>query len=114
TLCKKLDIELTQHHRAIYDAEATGYLLWKLLKMAYERDIDNHKSLNEHAGEKNAYQRSRPYHATLLAVNDEGIKNIYKLISMSHIDYFYRVPRVPRSKLKTYREGILVGTACDK
>ncbi|GAA0298492.1 DNA polymerase-3 subunit alpha (Gram-positive type) [Gracilibacillus halotolerans] len=114
TLCKRLDIELTQHHRAIYDAEATGYLLWKLMNMAYERGINNHVELNEHAGEKNAYQRSRPYHATLLAVNDIGIKNIYKLISMSHIDYFYRVPRVPRSKLKQYREGILVGTACDK
>src|SRR5690606_19202889 len=70
--------------------------------------------LNEYAGDKNAYQRSRPYHATLLAVNDVGLKNIYKLISMSHIDYFYRVPRVPRSKLKAYRDGILIGTACDK
>ena len=75
TLCKRLDIELTQHHRAIYDAEATGYLLWKLMNMAYERGINNHVELNEHAGEKNAYQRSRPYHATLLAVNDIGIKN---------------------------------------
>lgn len=114
TLCKKLDIELTQHHRAIYDAEATGYLLWKLIKMANEKNIENHLDLNEYTGDKNAYQRSRPYHATLLAVNDVGLKNIYKLISMSHIDYFYRVPRVPRSKLKAYRDGILIGTACDK
>ncbi|QGH34571.1 PolC-type DNA polymerase III [Gracilibacillus salitolerans] len=114
TLCKKLDIELTQHHRAIYDAEATGYLLWKFVKLSIERGIVNHNQFNQHMGEGNAYQRSRPFHATLLAVDQEGLKNIYKLVSLAHIDYFYRVPRIPRSKLKQYRKGILVGTACDK
>ncbi|MGN8644961.1 PolC-type DNA polymerase III [Gracilibacillus sp. HCP3S3_G5_1] len=114
TLCKKLDIELTQHHRAIYDAEATGYLLWKFVKLSVERGITNHNQFNQHMGEGNAYQRSRPFHATLLAVDQEGLKNIYKLVSLAHIDYFYRVPRIPRSKLQQYREGILVGTACDQ
>ncbi|MGP4040261.1 PolC-type DNA polymerase III [Gracilibacillus sp. D59] len=114
TLCKKLDIELTQHHRAIYDAEATGYLLWKFVKLSIERGIENHNQFNMHMGEGNAYQRSRPFHATLLAVDQEGLKNIYKLVSLAHIDYFYRVPRIPRSKLQQYRKGILVGTACDK
>ncbi|UOQ85612.1 PolC-type DNA polymerase III [Gracilibacillus salinarum] len=114
TLCKKLDIELTQHHRAIYDAEATGYLLWKFVKLSIERGITNHNQYNQHMGEGNAYQRSRPFHATLLAVTQEGLKNIYKLVSMAHINYFYRVPRIPRSKLQQYREGILVGTACDQ
>ncbi|WP_130859998.1 PolC-type DNA polymerase III [Gracilibacillus phocaeensis] len=114
TLCKKLDIELTQHHRAIYDAEATGYLLWKFIKLSIERDIVNHNQFNRHMGEGNAYQRSRPFHATLLAATQEGLKNLYKLISMAHIDYFYRVPRIPRSKLQQFREGILVGTACDQ
>ncbi|WP_208592559.1 PolC-type DNA polymerase III [Gracilibacillus suaedae] len=114
TLCKKLDIELTQHHRAIYDAEATGYLLWKFVKLSIERGIVNHNQFNQHMGEGNAYQRSRPFHATLLAVDQEGLKNIYKLVSLAHIDYFYRVPRIPRSKLQQYREGILVGTACDQ
>ncbi|WP_077621933.1 PolC-type DNA polymerase III [Sediminibacillus massiliensis] len=114
TLCKHLDIELTQHHRAIYDAEATGYLLWKLVKEAIKNDITNHKQLNEHMGEGNAYQRSRPFHCTLLAVNEVGLKNIYKLVSMAHVDYFYRVPRIPRSKLQKMREGILIGSGCDK
>ncbi|GAB2563241.1 PolC-type DNA polymerase III [Gracilibacillus alcaliphilus] len=114
TLCKKLDIELTQHHRAIYDAEATGYLLWKFIKLSLERDIVNHNQFNRHMGEGNAYQRSRPFHATLLATDEEGLKNLYKLVSLSHIDYFYRVPRIPRSKLQQYRNGILVGTACDQ
>ncbi|ARI77472.1 PolC-type DNA polymerase III [Halobacillus mangrovi] len=114
TLCKKFDIELTQHHRAIYDAEATGYLLWKLLKKAIERGITNHNNLNDYMGEGKAYQRSRPSHCTLLAVNSTGLKNIYKLISESHVNYFYRVPRIPRSRLSKLREGILVGSGCDK
>ncbi|WP_163536831.1 PolC-type DNA polymerase III [Gracilibacillus sp. YIM 98692] len=114
TLCKKMDIELTQHHRAIYDAEATGYLLWKLVKLSNEKGIINHQQFNQHMGEGNAYQRSRPFHATLLAIDNEGLKNIYKLVSSAHIDYFYRVPRIPRSKLSSYRKGILVGTACDQ
>ncbi|WP_099158132.1 PolC-type DNA polymerase III [Virgibacillus ndiopensis] len=114
TLCKHLDIELTQHHRAIYDAEATGYLLWKLVQRLLEKEITNHVHLNNHMGEGNAYQRSRPFHCTLLAKTQEGLKNIYKLVSHAHIDYFYRVPRIPRSKLQKFREGVLVGTACDK
>src|SRR5690625_4467285 len=48
TLCKHLDVELTQHHRAIYDAEATGYLFWRLVQMLGERDISNHLQLNNH------------------------------------------------------------------
>lgn len=114
TLCKYYGIELTQHHRAIYDAEATGYLLWKLVKEAKEQGINNHNQFNLHMGEGNAYQRARPHHATLLAKNDVGLKNLFKLISMSNIDYFYRVPRIPRSKLTALREGILVGSACEK
>ncbi|MBX0356409.1 PolC-type DNA polymerase III [Halobacillus sp. Nhm2S1] len=114
TLCKKFDIELTQHHRAIYDAEATGYLLWKLLKRAMEKGITNHKNLNDYMGEGKAYQRSRPSHCTLLATNSTGLKNIYRLVSEAHVNYFYRVPRVPRSLLAKNREGILVGSGCDK
>jgi DNA polymerase III subunit alpha, Gram-positive type len=113
TLCKHLDIELTQHHRAIYDTEATAYLLWKLVQLVLQKDITNHNQLNNHMGEGNAYQRSRPFHCTLVAKTQEGLKNLYKLVSYAHIDYFYRVPRIPRSVLQKHREGILVGTACD-
>lgn len=114
TLCKKFDIELTQHHRAIYDAEATGYLLVKLLKDAQEKELIYHDELNNYMGQGNSYQRSRPFHATLLVKTQEGLKNLFKLVSTAHIDYFYRVPRIPRSVLQKYREGILVGSACDK
>ena len=114
TLAKKLDVELTQHHRAIYDAEATGYILMKMLKDTAEKGIEYHDQLNDNMGKGNAYQRSRPYHCTLLAQNDVGLKNLFKLVSVSHINYFYRVPRIPRSQLEKFREGIMVGSACDK
>ncbi|WP_050614812.1 PolC-type DNA polymerase III [Bacillus testis] len=114
TLAKKFDIELTQHHRAIYDTEATGHLLIKMLKDAAEKNILYHDDFNEHMGEGKAYQRSRPYHCTIMAKNELGLKNLFKLISFAHINYFYRVPRIPRSVLSKYREGLLIGSACDK
>src|SRR5690625_555148 len=57
TLCKHFNVELVQHHRAIYDAEATGYLMWKLVQNVLEKDIVNHNQLNNHMGEGNAYQQ---------------------------------------------------------
>ncbi|KFZ43273.1 PolC-type DNA polymerase III [Anoxybacillus flavithermus] len=114
TLCKKFNIELTQHHRAIYDAEATGYLLIHLLKELDEKGIQYLDQLNEASKEQGAFQRSRPFHATLLVQNEVGLKNLFKLVSFSHVNYFYRVPRIPRSVLQQHREGILVGSGCDK
>ncbi|HHY74661.1 MAG TPA: PolC-type DNA polymerase III [Bacillus bacterium] len=114
TLCKKFDIELTQHHRAIYDAEATGYLLIKMLKDSNEKEIRYHDELNKNMGQSDAYRRSRPFHCILLAQNSVGLKNLFKLVSFSHIDYFYRVPRIPRSLLIQYREGLIIGSGCDK
>jgi DNA polymerase-3 subunit alpha (Gram-positive type) len=114
TLCKKFNIELTQHHRAIYDAEATGYLLIHLLKDVHEKGILYHDELNKASSEQGGFQRSRPFHATLLVQNDVGLKNLFKLVSFSHVHYFYRVPRIPRSVLQKHREGILVGSGCDK
>lgn len=114
TLCKRFDIELTQHHRAIYDAEATGYLLLKMLKDCEEKELRYHDELNENMGQSGAYKRSRPSHCIVLAQNDIGLKNLFKLISFSHVEYYYRVPRIPRSLLTKYREGLIIGSGCDK
>ncbi|MBW8348905.1 PolC-type DNA polymerase III [Bacillus sp. IITD106] len=114
TLAKKFDIELTQHHRAIYDAEATGFLFLKMLKDAKEKGIEYHDQFNDFMGKGDAYKRARPSHCTLLAKNEIGLKNIFKLVSISHLNYFYRVPRIPRSVLEKHREGILIGSGCDK
>ncbi|TFB23176.1 PolC-type DNA polymerase III [Filobacillus milosensis] len=114
TLCKHLNIDLTQHHRAIYDAEATGYLLWNLIKSAMEKEMYSHHELNRHVGEGDSYKRSRPNHATIIAKSQEGLKNLFKLVSMAHVNYFYRVPRIPRSKLVEHREGLIIGSGCNQ
>ena len=88
--------------------------LLKMLRDAAEKEIEYHDQLNDHMGQGNAYQRSRPHHCTLLAQTDVGLKNLFKLISLAHLQYFYRVPRIPRSQIEKYREGILIGSACDK
>lgn len=112
TLCKHLNVELVQHHRAIYDAEATGYLFWKLIEQLEEENISNINELNNHVSKENRFEQSRPFHATLLVQNEIGLKNLYKLVSFSHTKYFYRVPRIPRSVLNEHREGIIIGSAC--
>ncbi|AOM83148.1 PolC-type DNA polymerase III [Salisediminibacterium beveridgei] len=112
TLCKKFNIELVAHHRAIYDAEATGHLLWKMVKDAAEKGITTHGELNEQSSPDD-YKKQRPNHCTIYAKNANGLKNLYQLISKSHIDYFFRVPRLPKSVLAEYREGLLIGSACD-
>ncbi len=113
TLSKKYKINLEQHHRAIYDSEATAQLCWIFLKKAKEEhDMTYHDELNSRIGEGDAYKRARPFHGTILAQTQEGLKNLFKLISKSNVSYFYRVPRIPRSELKKYRRGLLVGSAC--
>lgn len=113
TLCKKFDIELVSHHRAIYDAEATGFLLAKFVKDCIEKEIEFHDQLNNNMG-KGDFHRLRPSHCILLVKNQVGLKNLYKLISYSHLHYFFRTPRIPRSLLQKHREGIIVGSGCDK
>lgn len=114
TLAKKFNIDLTQHHRAIYDCEATGYLLQILLKEADQKGIHFHDELNHQTGNGDAYKRARPSHCTLLAIDETGLKNLFKLVSYSHMSSFFRVPRIPRSVLVKHRKGLLIGSGCDK
>lgn len=113
TLSKKFKVALEHHHRANYDAEATGHLLYKFLKDAEKRyDIRYVDDLNQHMAENDAYKHARPFHVTLLAQTQDGLKNLFKLVSYSNVRYFHRVPRIPRTLLTKYREGLLLGTAC--
>lgn len=113
TLSKKFKVALEHHHRANYDSEATGHLLYKFLKDAEARyGIKYVDDLNQHMAENNAYRHARPFHVTLYAQTQEGLKNLFKLVSLSNVEYFYRVPRIPRTVLSKYRQGLLLGTAC--
>ncbi|MBS9337157.1 PolC-type DNA polymerase III [Fructobacillus parabroussonetiae] len=111
TLAKKFGIELEQAHRAIYDAETTGHLGWKLIKEAKQRyDLDNLKQLNDHMLDGGAWRHGRPFHASLLIQNPTGLKNLYRLVSESNVSYFNKVPRIPRSVLTKFREGLVIGS----
>ncbi|MGL4820854.1 MAG: PolC-type DNA polymerase III, partial [Bacilli bacterium] len=114
TVCKKLGIELTQHHRAIYDTEATAHVFLKFMKEIEKREAVTLRDLNGLIDTETAYQRSRPTHMTVLAKNETGLKNLFKLISLSHIRYFYRTARVPKHLLEELREGLLIGSACSE
>ncbi|EKU50482.1 PolC-type DNA polymerase III [Staphylococcus massiliensis] len=113
-LAKKYGVELTQHHRAIYDTEATAYIFIKMLKQLKELNVTNHNEINTKLSNEDAYKRARPSHVTLIVQNQQGLKNLFKIVSSSLVTYFYRTARIPRSVLDEYREGILVGSACDE
>ncbi len=113
TLAKRYNITLEQHHRAIFDSETTAQLCWVFLKEANEdHGITYHDQLNDYMGEGDAYKKARPFHATIMATTQAGLKNLFKLISLSNVQYFYRAPRIPRSELNHYREGLIIGSAC--
>lgn len=112
TLAKKFNVELENHHRADEDSEATGYLFMKMLQDLQEKGIHFHDELNEKGKNETAYKRGRPFHCTLLVQNNRGLKNLFKILSLANVEYFYRVPRIPRSVLVQNREGLLVGSAC--
>ncbi|AEB29776.1 DNA polymerase III PolC [Carnobacterium sp. 17-4] len=115
TLAKKYGINLEQHHRAIFDSETTGQLCWLFLKEAKEEhEMFYHDQLNEHIGEGDAYKRARPFHATIMATSQAGLKNLFKLVSSSMVNYFFRTARLPRSELNKLREGLIIGTACSQ
>ncbi|WYV94654.1 PolC-type DNA polymerase III [Staphylococcus aureus] len=113
-LAKKYGVELTQHHRAIYDTEATAYIFIKMVQQMKELGVLNHNEINKKLSNEDAYKRARPSHVTLIVQNQQGLKNLFKIVSASLVKYFYRTPRIPRSLLDEYREGLLVGTACDE
>ncbi|SDK24219.1 PolC-type DNA polymerase III [Lacicoccus qingdaonensis] len=113
-LAKKYNVELTQHHRAIYDAEATAYIFIKMLYQLKQLNVVNHKDINDRLMTQDAYKRSMPSHVTLLVKTQKGLKNLFKIVSYSLTDNFYKMPRIRKDVLEKYREGILVGSACDQ
>ncbi|MDR0298647.1 MAG: PolC-type DNA polymerase III [Streptococcaceae bacterium] len=114
-LTKKFNIGLgAAHHRADSDAEATGRLYFAFLEelRLHFPDIRNLLELNAVLVSEDSYKKVRPKHMTLYAQTQEGLKNIFKLISYSNVNHFADIPRIPRSVLQANRNGVLVGSAC--
>ncbi|MGC5324080.1 PolC-type DNA polymerase III [Brevibacillus sp. SYSU BS000544] len=112
TLAKRFNVDLVNAHRALDDTVALAQVFQVMLKDMKEQEIKSLSHLNELSNQQADYKSSRPFHATILVQNKEGLKNLYKLVSRSHVETFYRVPRIQRSQLTKYREGLLIGTAC--
>ena len=114
TVAKELHVSLENHHRAVDDAGATAEIFVKFIEMLKDRGIYDLAKLNQF-GENNAdaVRKLPSYHVIILALNEVGRVNLYTLISMSHLKYYARRPRIPKSELSKYREGLLVGSACE-
>lgn len=113
TLSDKYKVALESHHRAIDDTLALGGVLNGLLNDAAQlKGMTMLDRLNDYVGKD--LSTARPFHCCIYALNPVGKKNLYKLVSMSHTEYFKRVPCIPKSKLTEMREGLLIISGCEK
>ena len=107
TVCKHLDVSLKNAHRAVHDARATGLVLLKTLERLNVARLDDiNQAFQTDAG-------AQAYHIILLAKNQTGMTNLYRLVSEGHLNYFHRTPRMPRKLIEKYREGLIIGSACE-
>lgn len=111
TVAKKLNVNLLNHHRADQDAYCTAEILIALLQMAKAEGANNLSDLNN-LNKEGLIKGNRPTHVIILVKNEQGRLNLYELVSKSHVNYFYKKPRIPKSELMKHREGLIIGTAC--
>lgn len=111
-VAKHLGISLDNHHRAVDDAQATAEIFIKIMDLLSENDITKFKQINN-LNSSSDILKDRPFHVIILVKNLIGLKNLYKLVSESHMKYFHRQPRIPKSLLEEHREGLFIGSACE-
>ncbi|MBO4299451.1 MAG: PHP domain-containing protein, partial [Clostridia bacterium] len=110
SMCKHLGISLLNAHRAVHDARATSLMLMKILaEVRAQKHIGALRELNTCFPTDVARQS---WHIVLLAASQTGMTNLYRLVSEAHLNYFHRKPRIPRSLISKYREGLILGSAC--
>ncbi len=113
-VAKTLGVSLENHHRAVDDAECTAEIFLHFVRMLEEKGIDRLSRINE-LGDMGteAVSKLRQHHAIILAKNDLGRINLYRLVSQSHLQYFNRFPKIPKSLVNKYRDGLILGSACE-
>ena len=113
-VAKALMVSLENHHRAVDDAEATAEIFVKLIPMMAKEEITTLAQINQKGMvNPNIIKKLPTYHAIILAKNNVGRMNLYRLVSDSHLTYFARRPRIPKRLLNQYREGLILGSACE-
>lgn len=111
-LCSFLNIPLVNHHRALEDARATGELFLHLVEKLKESNIKYHDEINSLINKSNAFKLVIPNHINLIVRSQEGMKNLYHLLSIASTDYFQAEPIITKDAIEKYREGLLVGSGC--
>ncbi len=100
-------------HRADADAEMLSLIFTEMLSRLKSEGIKNYNAMIEAMSEDTDPLKLKPYHIIIFAKNKIGLKNLYKLISKSYLDYYRRFPRIPRTVLEEHREGLIIGSACE-
>ncbi len=113
TLTRHLHVILDNHHRAVDDAKATADAFVKMIAELREQGKYELKALNTDFDIRNASKKNKAFHIVILAKNQTGLRHIYEMVSESHLNYFFRTPRIPRSLLEEKREGLILGSACE-
>ncbi len=113
TVVRHFDIPLN-HHRALNDATATAEVLIRFFDMMKAMNILSTAQINSGLASLKGKQNNKVYHTILLCKNKTGLKNLYQMVSHSHIEGFYRTPRITKALLEEHREGLLIGSACEK
>ena len=100
------------HHRADYDAEGTAYVFSKMISKLVSQNYKTIKDLDKLISKDEIHKFGRTYHFNAIAMNKQGLKNLFKIISLANTTYLYKSPRILRSKLNELREGLLIGSGC--
>ena len=113
-VAKHLGVSLENHHRAVDDAKATAEIfLISIKKMIEELNIKNIKELNKEFLENMDIKKEKTYHVIIFAKTQEGMKDLYKLVSEAHLENFHKNPRIRKSKLMKMRDNLIIGSACE-
>lgn len=113
-VAKTLKISLENHHRAVDDAECTAEIFMKFINMLEKDEVYTLEALNEMGKSSvEAVRKLHSFHIIILAKNQTGRINLYRLVSESHLTYFYKRPLIPKSLILKYREGLILGSACE-
>ncbi|MBE7047762.1 MAG: PolC-type DNA polymerase III [Ruminococcaceae bacterium] len=112
-VAKHLGFSFEGHHRAINDAEVTARIFLHFMELMVGLDVQDVSQINSRLSTEHLAKYADTYHAVILVQNMVGLKNLYKLVSFSHLDHFYKRPRISKNLFDTYREGLLLGSACE-
>ena len=112
-IAKHLGIGLENQHRAVDDSRATAEIFLNCIEKLKDKDVKTINDIQNLFAGNDDYKKANSYHAIILVKNYTGLRNLYKIVSHSHLKYHYKKPRVPKKLFMTYKEGLIIGSACE-